>query len=193
MADAIPLFVCIPVADVQKPGMCGFFATPESNKGIPFPVGRIEGYDGLDMVDLKMVRRDLAPFGDVQPIVMPLLDRPGYVGALIALAVFAPNYDIAKEIPGFVPIWNYVKHIWQPPRPDNVATDGISRHRFIGEVLPPYQDGVHMESMIPRGELATMIFFEDDPLNYYSVHGVATTKRSDEIVDIVRQWRIDNP
>ena len=193
MPSSFPVFVFVHSSPIEKTDFCGSFpANPLPRSGWA-PVGIIPGYDGIDDASRKMLERDLGGDIPVHVAVIPLTDKPGYMGALTGVGVFVDTYEQAKALPGFAPLWNDTGYQFLTPKNTPQSDDPISRHRFEGEALPRYRDGVFVQSCIPQGYIAATVHFEDDPLHYYFVQDrTAAIRSSDAMIAAVREWRSAN-
>ncbi len=179
----IPLFVCVRATLSQMGDYGASYSTADFRDAEP--IGYLRGFEinELEIGNVEMVERDLAPLGlKVRYLFKGVKAEHGCLGALIALAVAVPTYEAAERLPGFVALGHWTKAIYLPPKEGFNPTfnypaddvDGIEIKRCdvrdaYDDFEPPLynEEGVFTLSMIPRGQLATYVFLREDPTHIY--------------------------
>lgn len=189
----IPVFVCVP-AHSRISGEGGTFPSPVENEYSSSPIGYLRGFETTDICDNKMVEAELRALGlALRYHSQGVKADHGYVGALISFAVEVPTYEEACKLLGFVPFGHWTGAYYVPPTlPSDIGnadwfcmSESIVTVRRVAltdcagnKELPLYkEDGAFHLSLVPRGQLSSMVFLEEDPEHIYAVlHTVDETE-----------------
>jgi hypothetical protein len=108
----MPVYVFIKTMTPQETSYAGTFAGANDGE-VLFPVGVLPGYDGEDQAAMAMLERDLQVKGSF--VAAGMRDKRGYLGVIFAASVIVEEYDIAKDLPGFVPLFSATGFYALPP------------------------------------------------------------------------------
>jgi hypothetical protein len=184
--DAMTVLVFSPIGEAIPTGVGDTFSVSTAQLKKLEPVGMLcsQGDDTLEF--LERLRAEVTPHGcEVDYVVRQTSDTPGYLGCLIAIQVRAPDMKTARDLPGFIPLYDYTGEMYDLTqcRVDAAVARSdrdVVEHEMAEGMHPPLfgdSDAVYL-TMIPLGQIGGVVFLKDRPSHWYQIRNSVEDKES---------------
>jgi hypothetical protein len=192
------VLVYAPVGSAEVSSFDGCFSVTKEYVTRAEVVGMLPPRD-ITPQSLNRLRAEVEPHGATADIVvLPVRDRPSYIGYLVGYRVCALTTKAALELPGFIPLYEWSGECYdllglnrEKDHEVRLSHD-ISEYRMpAGTVHPDYaKDNAAVLSAIPLGQLGRYVFLEEAPDRWFFVHPTIPEGDTDDAaVAKVREFR----